>query len=266
MRPRVSQSGLAGRIIGPLLSWRFFVIGPAAVIAIWWVAAVGEWVSPKLLPGPFETFGELITSTAGGELHADFLATLYRTCKAIGIALAVGVPVGVALGSSRALYSSVEFIVDFFRSTPATAMFPLFILIFGMDDTTHVAVAAFASGLIIVFNCAYGVLNARQTRIQAAKVMGASRWRIFKDVLIYESLPQTFVGIRTAVSLALIVIIVAEMFIGADTGLGKRIIDAQQVYDLEAVYATIIATGLMGYGFNGLSLVMERSVVRWKGH
>jgi len=261
----VLPNALPRRALTKILAWRFFVIGPVAVLALWWAAAAGDWVSPKLLPGPWETLGELITSTLGGELHGDFLATLYRTLKAIAFAMVIGVPLGVALGASQAIYSSVEFIVDFFRSTPATAMFPLFILIFGLNDTTHVAVAAFAAGLVIVFNCAYGVLNARKTRVQAAKVMGASRWRIFKDVMIYESLPQTFVGVRTAVSLALVVIIVAEMFIGANTGLGKRIIDAQQVYDLQAVYATILATGIMGYGFNGVSLLLERYIVRWKG-
>src|SRR5205814_3416310 len=130
------------------------------------------------------------------------------------------------------------FLVDFFRSTPATAMFPLFLLIFGLGDLAKVAVAAFAAFLIIFFNTAYGVMNARQTRLLAAKVMGASRTRIFRDVLFFETLPQTFVGLRTAISLALVVIIVAEMFIGSDNGLGHRIIDMQVIFDLKQMYAT----------------------------
>lgn len=254
------------RTLQALSPWRYFLIGPVLIVLIWAMAAEGELVSPRLLPGPGETLTQLFDSAFQGTLPTDFLATLERTLSAILIAIAIGVPVGVALGASHVVYSSVEFVVDFFRSTPATAMFPLFILIFGLDDTTHVAVAAFAACLVIVFNCAYGVMNARKTRVQAAKVMGASRWRVFKDVMLYESLPQTFVGVRTSVSLALVVIIVAEMFIGADDGLGRRIIDAQQVYDLREVYATIIATGVMGYGFNGLSLALERFIVRWKGH
>ncbi|QIT54421.1 ABC transporter permease [Aquisalimonas sp. 2447] len=261
-----ATANVGHRALQALFEWRYFLIGPALVLALWSFAAGAELVSPRLLPGPGETLAQLFTSTFQGSLPTDFLATLERTLTAILLAVAIGVPLGVALGASHTVYSSVEFVVDFFRSTPATAMFPLFILIFGLNDTTHVAVAAFAACLVIIFNCAYGVMNARKTRVQAAKVMGASRWRVFKDVMLYESLPQTFVGVRTSVSLALVVIIVAEMFIGADDGLGRRIIDAQQVYDLREVYATILATGIMGYGFNGLSLAMERFIVRWKGH
>ena len=124
--------------------------------------------------------------------------------------------------ASEKLYRSVEFVVDFFRSTPATAMFPLFLLIFGIGDFAKIAVAAFAAWLVVVFNVAYGVMNARQTRILAARVMGASSWRVFRDVMFFESLPQTFVGLRMAVSVALVVIIVAEMFIGSSDGLGRR--------------------------------------------
>ena len=254
------------RVLAALVPQRYFLIGPVLVIAVWAFTANAELVSPRLLPGPFETIAQLFESALYGSLPSDFLATLNRTLSAILVAIAIGVPLGVALGASHAIYSSVEFVVDFFRSTPATAMFPLFILIFGLNDTTHVAVAAFAACLVVIFNCAYGVMNARKTRVQAARVMGASRWRVFKDVMLYESLPQTFVGVRTSVSLALVVIIVAEMFIGADDGLGRRIIDAQQVYDLQQVYATILATGIMGYGFNGFSIALERFVIRWKGH
>ena len=95
-----------------------------------------------------------------------------------------------------------------------------------------------------MFNSAYGVINARKQRVMAAKVMGASRWQIFKDVLIWESLQPTFVGLRSAVSMALVIVIVAEMFIGSDNGLGHRIIDAQQVLNVKSMYAAILAAGV----------------------
>ena len=79
------------------------------------------------------------------------------------------------LGSSVRLYRSLEFVIDFFRSTPASAMFPLFLVLFGVGDETKISVAAFGAILVILFNVAYGVMNARKTRLLAAKVMGASR-------------------------------------------------------------------------------------------
>lgn len=244
---------------------RPFWIGPALILAIWWVAAAGQWISPKLLPDPLSTLQALSASVIDGSILGDFWGTLQRTLASFAIAAALGVPVGIVLGSDRRIYESLEFVVDFFRSTPATAMFPLFLLIFGIGEESKIGVAAFSAWLVIVFNVAYGVMNARPTRVLAARVMGASRTRIFRDVMFYESLPQTCVGLRLGVSYALVVIIVAEMFIGSANGMGRRIIDAQQVFDLRQMYASIIATGCLGYGLNALFLALERTFVKWAG-
>src|SRR5207237_8262848 len=99
---------------------------------------------------------------------------------------------------------------------------PLFRVVFGGGDRTKVAVAAFGAALVILFNVAYGVMNARKTRLLAAKAMGASRLRVLADVMLLESLPQTFIGLRNGVSLALVIVVVAEMFIGSTDGLGQR--------------------------------------------
>ena len=241
------------------------LIGPAVLLAAWWLAFDAQWVSQKLLPSPWSTVKSLWESILSGAMTTDFVSTLKRTLSAFGIAAACGIPVGIVLGANQKIYRSIEFLVDFFRSTPATAMFPLFLLIFGIGDFAKIAVAAFAAWLVVVFNVAYGVMNARQTRILAARVMGASHWRIFRDVMFFESLPQTFVGLRMAVSVALVVIIVAEMFIGSSDGLGRRIIDSQIVFDLQQMYASIIASGFMGYGVNLFFLGMEKLLVHWAG-
>src|SRR6218665_3480571 len=103
-----------------------------------------------------------------------------------------------------------------------SARIPLFLLIFGVSDINKVAIAAFGSLLIVIFNSAYGVINARRQRIMAAKVMGALRWQIFKDVLIRESLQPSFVGLRSPVSMALVIGVVGRIFIGSDQRLGHR--------------------------------------------
>lgn len=240
-------------------------IGPIALVAIWWIAFKGQLVNKDLLPSPIDTLRDTAASIAAGKMTADFMHTLVRVAYSVLIAIVAGVPVGIVLGAKAAVYRSVEFLVDFFRSTPATAMFPLFLLLFGLGDLAKIAVAAFAAWLVIVFNVAYGVMNARQTRILAAHSMGARPLRIFKDVIFFETLPQTFVGLRTAVSLALVVIIVAEMFIGATDGIGHRIIDAQISYSLTDMYGSILVAGAMGYGLNLALLLIERSLVHWSG-
>lgn len=242
-----------------------FWIGPLLIFAVWWAAAAGQWISPRLLPDPVSTVGVLLDSVLDGSIVGDFAGTLARTLAAFAVAAVLGVPMGIVLGSDARIYRSLEFAIDFFRSTPATAMFPLFLLIFGIGEESKIGVAAFSAWLVIVFNVAYGVMNARPTRILAARVMGASRRRIFTDVMFFESLPQTFVGLRLGVSYALVVIIVAEMFIGASSGMGRRIIDAQQIFDLREMYASIIATGCLGYGLNIFFLSIERTFLKWAG-
>jgi NitT/TauT family transport system permease protein len=241
------------------------LVGPLLLFVVWDLVVRFKLVSPILLPTPWATLVALVSGFFGGALLSDFGYSLLRTLEAFGIAAVVGVPLGVLLGSNEKAYRSVEFLIDFFRSTPSSALIPLFLMIFGVTDINKVAIAAFAAILVIIFNSAYGVMNARKQRIMAAVVMGASRWRIFWDVLIWESLQPTFVGLRGAVSMALVIVIVAEMFIGSDNGLGHRIIDAQQVLNVKDMYASILAAGALGYVLNIIFLLLERKIVHWSG-
>jgi NitT/TauT family transport system permease protein len=240
-------------------------IGPLVLFIIWDIAVRFGFIKAILLPSPSATLVALVTGFAGGTLLLDFGVTFLRTLQAFTVAAVVGVPLGVLLGSNEKAYRSVEFLIDFFRSTPSSALIPLFLLIFGVSDINKVAIAAFGSFLIVIFNSAYGVINARKQRVMAARVMGASRWQIFKDVLIWESLQPTFVGLRSAVSMALVIVIVAEMFIGSENGLGHRIIDAQQVLNVKSMYAAILSAGALGYALNILFLMAERRIVHWSG-
>jgi NitT/TauT family transport system permease protein len=240
------------------------MIGVVGLLAFWSLATTARWVDPVLLPSPVSAFKALWQGMHGA-LGFDFVKTVYRTAAATAIAAVIAIPLGILLGSSERLYRSLEFVIDFFRSTPASAMFPLFLVLFGVGDETKISVAAFGAILVILFNVAYGVMNARKTRLLAAKVMGASRLRILFDVMLLESMPQTFVGLRNGVSLALVIIVVAEMFIGSQDGLGHSVFEAQQLFDMPRMYAAIFAAGVLGYGLNLLFLMIERTFVHWSG-
>jgi NitT/TauT family transport system permease protein len=266
MSPNPPDIKLRPPRLGPHPALRLMpFIGPIALFIVWDLVVRFRLISPILLPMPGATLVTLFNGMAGGSLLMDFWQSLLRTLEAFAIAAVVGVPLGVLLGSNERAYSSVEFLIDFFRSTPSSALIPLFLMIFGVSDINKVAIAAFGAWLIVLFNSAYGVMNARKQRVMAAKVMGASRWQIFKDVLIWESLQPTFVGLRSAVSMALVIVIVAEMFIGSENGLGHRIIDSQQVMNVRDMYASIIAAGALGYALNVVFLLIERRVVHWSG-
>ncbi len=244
---------------------KYTIIGPLLLILIWAIIVHLQLVDKFFLPDPWTVIGRLFEVIWNGSILGDLFSTLERVVLAFVVSLIVGLPLGLWLGRSEKVYRSVEFIIDFFRSTPASALFPLFLLIFGITDKSKIAVAAFASMLIIIFNTAYGVMHAKKSRILAAQIMGATKAQIFRWILFWESLPQTFIGLRSAVSLSLVIIVLTEMFIGTPSGLGRKIIDSQITYEIPTMYAIIILTGIIGYILNLLFLVAEKRVLHWNG-
>jgi len=244
---------------------KYTFIGPILLIFIWAVAAQLQLIDKFFLPDPFTTIKKLFDLLVSGAILGDLISTLQRVILAFIMALVIGLPLGLLLGSKEKIYRSVEFIIDFFRSTPATALFPLFLLVFGITDKSKIAVAAFASMLIIIFNTAYGVMHAKKSRVLAAQIMGATKAQIFRWILFWESLPQTFIGLRSAISLSLVLIVVTEMFIGTTSGLGRKIIDSQITYEIPTMYATILLAGIIGYLLNLLFLEVEKRFLHWSG-
>jgi NitT/TauT family transport system permease protein len=101
--------------------------------------------------------------------------------------------------------------------------------------------------------------------LRAATVFGATGWQRFRYVVVWEALPQTLVGMRISVSLALIVVIVSEMFIGGQKGLGERVFEAYSSNLTTDLYAVLIVTGLLGFAMNRLFLLIETRLVFWTG-
>jgi ABC-type nitrate/sulfonate/bicarbonate transport system permease component len=267
LRSRRATAAPAARRRAPR-SWQDIVLpasGPLLLLGAWWLAAATGLLNTKLVPAPGPTLVATWNALLTGTMAHDLLQTLIRVVYAFAFAAGIGVPLGILIGAKERIYRSIEFLIDFFRSTPSTAMFPLFMLIFGLGEEGKISLAAFAAFLIIVFNVAYGVLNARKTRILAARSMGASSLRIFADVIFLETLPQIFVGLRAGVSIALVVVVVAEMFIGGVDGMGHRIIEDQYSYNLKDMYGSLLVSGAFGYGLNYLFLLVERHFVHWAG-
>ena len=233
------------------------LIGVSIALLIWFIIVYFKIIDPFFLPGPIEVFSTLIGLLLGGTLNQDIIMTMFRLLSSFTLAALIGVPIGLILGAYTKLYDSTEIILDFIRSTPASAVFPLFLLIFGVDDKSKIAVAVFCISAIIIFNTAYGIRNSKKSRIEAAKLMGATNFQIFKEILFWEALPQTIVGLRTSISWALILIVLTEMFIGTEFGIGRRIIDYQYTYSIASLYATIILSGITGYLLNQIFAQIE---------
>lgn len=239
--------------------------GVVGLLLIWQIVSATRLVDPFLLPSVSSTAKAVWVGFTEGPLLFDLSRTVERTMLAFAFASVIAVPVGIALGAAPAVYEKLEFVIDFFRSTPASAVFPLFLVLFGAGNVTKIAVAAFGAGLVILFNAAYGVINARKTRVLAAKVMGVPQFRILTDIMLWEALPQIIVGMRNGVSIALIIVIVAEMFIGSVDGLGYRIFSAQMLFDMPTMYGAIFITGALGYVLNLVFVMFDKYFVHWSG-
>lgn len=243
----------------------YYFIAPVIIIIVWAIVSSLNIISPLFLPTPHQVFTKLIWLFIEKEIFLDILFTLYRTFLGFIIACLIGIPLGLLMGYSDKIYNLLEFIVEFFRSIPATAFFPLFLLFFGIGDQSKIAITAWAAALVLIINSMYGVHLSKETRIKAAKTMRVSGFILFQKIIFPEALPQIFGGIRIAVSLSLIIAVVTEMFIGTTYGLGHRIIDSQLVYEIPEMYATILITGILGYLINRFTISFERKIIHWKG-
>jgi sulfonate transport system permease protein len=241
------------------------IFGFVGVFVVWSVITSLMLVDAFLLPGPLAIVGALAHLVKSGHLLLDVSVTMGRVGLAFALATVIGLPLGLMLGCFERLYRMVEVPLDLLRSTPATALFPLSMLLFGVTDASKVLVAATTAGVLVVFQVAYGVLHGRPRRVLAARLMGASGWQIVRHVVVWEALPQAMVGLRSALSLSLVVIVVTEMFLGTSVGLGRRIIDAQITYEIPAMYAVILLTGVLGYACNLVFVCAERRFIHWTG-
>jgi NitT/TauT family transport system permease protein len=238
---------------------------PIGLLGFWQIISVFHFASPLFVPAPISVFFSLTDSLAQGALLIDITHTLSRVLLSFFLAVILGVPLGLLMGYSTRAYDLLEFPIEFFRSIPPSALFPFFLLIFGIGEQTKIAVTVWGSGLVILIHSLYGVHLGKKLRLRVAKTLKIRGFQLFRHIIFFEALPQIFSGFRIAISIALMLVIITEMFIGTDTGLGGRIIDAQLIYRTADMYAAIILTGIIGFLLNRIVLTFETRIVHWKG-
>jgi ABC-type nitrate/sulfonate/bicarbonate transport system permease component len=243
----------------------YHIIGPVIVLVLWFAITSFHLVSPLFISGPVDVVRTTINLFLHDSLWLDIYSTLYRLLIGFALAIIIGTPIGLLMGYSNKVYHSLEFVVEFFRGIPVTALFPLFLLVFGIGDEAKIAVTVWGAGLIIIVNSMYGVHLGKELRIRAAKTMKVKGFSLFSKVIFPEALPQVITGYRVALSISLIIVVVTEMFIGTNHGLGHRIIDAQLIYRIPDMYGAILLTGILGYILNKILMVIEKRMVHWKG-
>ncbi|MGU3497267.1 ABC transporter permease [Mycobacterium sp. C31M] len=259
-----TPSRTLGRSAGSI-AWRIFK--PAAAIlgflAIWEIAPRIGLVDRVFLP-PFSqvatTFVELI---GNGQLTEHVSASLSRALLGFVIAVAVAIPLGIAIAWYRPVAEFLNPILELFRNTAALALLPVFILILGIGETSKVALVVYASTFPILLNTISGVRTVDPLLIKSARSLGLSPIRLFQKVILPASVPTIFTGLRMAAASSILVLIAAEM-VGAKAGLGYLITASQLNFQIPEMYAGIVTIALVGLAFNGVLVAVERRLSRWR--
>jgi ABC-type nitrate/sulfonate/bicarbonate transport system permease component len=245
-----------------ILVWITFFAG---VILIWDGVIRFGLVSPAALARPLETFLTLPRLFLPSENLADISSTVTRSLIAFLISIPCGLIAGVACFYAGRAKAPGEFTIDFLRSIPATALVPMFLIIFGIGDSAKIAAATFSSSLVIALSVIIGLRGRNLTRLGVARIFGLTGLKRVLLLDLPEAAPQIFLGLRTGISLALILVVVAEMLIGSNHGVGKVILDMQYTDDKGRMYAAIIVAGGIGYLYNLVLGLIERSI-HWRGY
>lgn len=242
------------------------IVGILLIPLTWYlVADVTQLISPLLLSPLQDVVARLIETIGSGELLIDLGATIARWLAGFCLGVVSGVSVGLILGLYPLLRSTFELPLEFFRALPVTALFPLFLVIFGLGDQSKIAMAFFPTFLLMIINSCYGVAHSTPERRLMARAFGATPWQVFFKIVSYEALPQIMVGLRLAATLSLTVTVVSEMFIGTDMGLGQKVYDAYLTSSMPTLYGVIVILGLLGYFVNKFLIFIERRFVFWAG-
>lgn len=241
------------------------IISIAVLLLIWFLINLFDLVNVLFIPKIGDTFSSLLALLDTKSTYYSLFLTVYRSVYGLILALIVGIPIGLLIARVKVIHSFLEFPVEFFRAVPASALFPLFILFFGVGDASKVGVSFYACSLIILINAYYGALPTPEKlyRINMLKTLGANRYQIFYHAVIKDAMSSISAGVRVCLSYSFALVVVTEMFLAANDGIGKLLYDYYLQYNIPEMYATIILLGLTGFLLNQLYLVFERKFLFW---
>ena len=198
-----------------------------------------------------------------GTWLANLLFSAERVGKGFLCAIAVGVPVGIAIGWNRISAGALDPTIQLLRPIPITAWLPFSIAVFGIQDIGAIFLISLGAFFPIVLNTAQGARDVERNLIRASLMMGAGRWTVLRRVVLPASLPSIFTGLRIGLGIGWTAVIVAEM-VAVKSGLGYVLWDAYYVGRMDVVIADMATIGLLGLLSDMVILQIERWVLNWR--
>ena len=236
------------------------ILVPVLAVAAW------AWTSSNSTSPYFPPLRDILQAFKDTWLFrnvpTDAAPSLARMGAGYGIAVVVGIAAGMVLGlvplAGRALGPLLEFV----RAVPPPMLIPVAILVFGIGNSMKVFVIVAGCVWPILLNTIDGVRGVEPTMLEMSRSYGVSRLRSWGQVLLPAALPQIFSGLRAALSIALILMVISEM-VASTNGIGFFVLNAQRTFAIPEMWSGIILLGLLGYSLNGLLVLVERRILRW---
>jgi ABC-type nitrate/sulfonate/bicarbonate transport system permease component len=238
-----------------------FALGlPIVLFAAWWFISASS--TDFYFPPLSTIIDSLVEEWFGPRLAEDVWPSLMRLAAGYFIAAVVGITLGVLIGTYKRLRDFLEPVLEFFRAIPPPVLVPILMLIFGIENTMKIVVIAFGCMWPVLLNTAEGVRAVDSTLSDTARVYRVSGVARLRNLVLPSASPQIFAGLRQSLSVAIILMVISELFAASD-GLGFAIVQAQRSFAIPEMWAGMLMLGLLGFLLSLLFRLVENRWLAW---
>lgn len=252
---RVPRSGTAERLAA--------VLSPAALLAIWEIAARLGLIDARILPPPSTVALTIVDLFARGALLRDIQDTLFRFLLGMALGVVPGVFVGLTMGLFRWVGIVLNPIVAALYNVPRIALFPLVLIFVGLNESSNILMIALAPFFTMLITAMGAVMNVEQVYRDVAKNFNAGPRHLYFMVTLPAIAPELMSGLRISAGLGLLSTITVEFLVG-DSGVGRLIWNSWTVLSLKQSMAGMIVASAIGYVFYIALGLVERVLIPWR--
>ncbi|KAA1178752.1 aliphatic sulfonate ABC transporter permease SsuC [Rhizobium tropici] len=235
---------------------------PVVVIAAWQLGSSFGWISTRIMPSPAAVVVAFWQTTISGQLPNNILVSAGRAFAGLLVGGSIGFLLGIANGVSRLSEQLTDTTLQMLRTIPHLAMVPLVILWFGIGEESKLFLTALGVLFPIYLNTYHGVRNVDRGLIEMGRVYGMSNWTLFRKVIFPGALPSILVGLRFALGIMWLTLIVAES-IAASSGIGYMANNAREFGMTDVVVLTLVIYAILGKLADVVARTIERKALRW---
>ena len=238
-------------------------LSPLLLLLLWEAGSRAGLIPERTLAAPSAVIGTMLELVRSGELPSNLLVSFGRAALGLFIGVVLGVVLGLIAGLSRSGEVAVDPLIQIKRTIPALALTPLFIVWFGIGEMPKIALIAFATVFPVYLNLYSGIRSVDLRLLDAARSFGLSRLEQIWHVILPGALPSLLVGLRYALSVSILVLVVAEQ-INASAGLGFLINNARDFLRTDIIVVCLMVYALLGLGADWLVRTLESRAHVWR--